>query len=509
MNKAIQRIVFVSMFFMLLLIGSACSNNTGEEKANVPKNDINIRIQNDPDFLDPHQAEASITFQMILNMFDGLLAGDTDGSLKPAIATDYTISDDGLTYTFAIRDDVKFHNGEALTVDDIVYTFERLMGANGKDPLSSDFAIIDSLDSPDDHTFVIHLKEPNSAFITYLTALDSAIIPKSNDGKHNENPIGTGPFQFKSYRPGANLVLEKNNDYWKKGLPYLDNITFMFQPDDQSALLSLQAGDLDLMNIPSHRIPEVEDDFSITYEQANSILLLGYNQEKEPFNDVRVRQAINYAINRDEMIEAAFSGYAEKLGTNMSPAAGVYYRKGLEDIYNRDVKKAKQLLQEAGYPDGFQATITISSHHQMYANISQVAVENLKDIGIDLQIEVVEWGVWLEHVYQGSDFEMTVIDFTGSLSPYETMKRYISDASNNFFHFNNDEFDQLMKDVLLEKTEHQQIEMYNKAQEILNKEAAAAYIADYQFIWAMDPRIKGYKHYPFFFHDMSEVRFTD
>src|SRR5699024_3716948 len=162
---------------------------------------------------------------------------------------------------------------------------------------------------------------------------------------------------------------------------------------------------------------EVEDDYHLEYQDNNSTVLIGFNEDKEPFNDVLVRQAINYAINTDDVIEGAYAGSATKIGSNMSPAMGDVYKEGLEDAYEDDVEKAKNLLEEAGYPHGFKTTITVSSHSERYTDIAQVAVENLKEIGIDVEIEVVEWGVWLDRVYQGRDYEMTAIDFTGKLSP--------------------------------------------------------------------------------------------
>ncbi|GIO27013.1 ABC transporter substrate-binding protein [Ornithinibacillus bavariensis] len=510
MQNVFKKLVPITIFFALFLVISACSTGDSDKnKDGSSSQEINIRVNNDPDFLDPHMAEASITFQMLLNIFDGLMVGDTDGSLKPALAKDYSISDDGLTYTFTIRDNVKFHNGDPLTTEDIMYSFERLMGKGSGKPLTSNFDNIASLEAPDDKTFVITLKEPNSAFLSYLTAQDSAILPKSNDGKHNEEPIGTGPFKYQSYSPQNNLVLVKNKDYWKEGLPYLDKVTFTFQPDDQTALMSLQAGEMDFVSVGAHRVPEVENNFKLEYQNSNATLLVGFNEAREPFNDTRVRQAINYAINKDDIIEAVFSGYATKIGSNMSPAMGAFYEEGLEKMYDHDVEKAKNLLSEAGYPDGFETTISISSHAAMYTDVAQIVVENLKEIGIKAKIEVVEWGIWLDRIYKGRDYDMTIIDFTGKLSPYETIKRYQSEDSGNLVHFSNNEYDELMKNVLLETDENRQIEMYHRAQEILAEEAAAAFIADYQIIWAMNPKMEGYKLYPYFFHDLSEVKLVD
>src|SRR5699024_1899896 len=272
--------------------------------------------------------------------------------------------------------------------------------------------------------------------------------------------------------------------------------------------LSLQAREVDIMGIPAHRIEEVENDFTIETQEANSTLLIAFNEDVEPFDDVRVRQAINFAMNKDDIIESIFSGYAAKLGSNMRPAMESVYLEGLENMYEQDIERAKELMKEAGYSDGFSTKITVSSHRSMYADIAQIAKENLKEIGIDLEIEVVEWGIWLEQVYTDHNYEMTTIDLTGRPSAYEILNDYVSTNDNeNFFRFNNAEFDDLMDRVLLEDEPEEQVALYERAQEILAEEAAAVYIADYQFIWALDPQLEGMKYYPFYFHDMSEVNY--
>lgn len=500
--------MLLSLIVSCFLILSACSDNGAAGVDAEKAQEIKVRINDDPDYLDPHMATASISFQMILNMFEGLFAPETDGSLSPAVAEEYTVSDDGLTYTFNIRDNVKFHDGSPVTVKDVVYTFERLMGTKTGQPLKGIFTNVESFEAKDDDSFVMKLKEPDSNFLYSLTALQAAIIPAANEGKHNEKPIGTGPFKFSGYNPGTSLVLEKHEDYWQEGLPYLDKVTFAFQSDDQSALMTLLAGEVDLTGVPAERLAEVEKDFNITKQNNNSSLIVTFNQEKEPFNNLKVRQAINMAINKQDIIDSVFSGYATRIGSNMSPAMGDYYLDGLQDVYERDIDKAKQLLAEAGYPDGFKTTISVSSHNDIYSKIAQIVVENMKEIGIDVEIEVVEWGIWLERIYFGRDYEMTTIDLTGRPSAYEILNDYIStNEGENFFRFKNDEFDKVMTDVLKETNQSKQIEMYQRAQEILTEESASVYIADYQVLWGFDKNIEGLKNYPFWFHDMSEVRF--
>jgi peptide/nickel transport system substrate-binding protein len=502
----------VTMLLVSVLVLSACASENGgsdQDKDNEKTQDIRVRINDDPDFLDPHLATASISFQMIVNMFEGLFSPETDGTLKPAIAEKYELSDDGLTYTFNIKDNVKFHNGDPVTVQDIKYTFDRLMGTNNNEPLSSNFTKVESIEIPDDSTVVMKLTEPNSNFLYSLTALQSAIIPESNEGKHNDHPIGTGPFKFVSYNPGADLVLAKNTEYWKEGLPYLDKVTFVFQSDDQGAFMALQGKELDLTSVPAHRISEVENDFNLNHQDNNSSLIIAFNNERKPFNDVKVRQAINYAMNKQDIIDSVYSGFATPLGSNMSPAMGDYYLDGLQNKYDRDIEKAKELLAEAGYPDGFKTKMSVSSHNTMYSDIAQVAAENLKEIGIEVEIEVIEWGIWLDRIYRGRDYEMTAIDLTGRPSAYEILNDYVStNDSENFFKFSNAEFDKVMADVLKEPELGEQIKLYHRAQEILTEEAAAVYVADYQIIWALNKDLEGQKTYPFWFHDMSEVRFT-
>lgn len=501
---------------IVVLLVSACSNDDkkdassgGKTVADLPQ-DIVVRINDDPDFLDPHKATASISYQMILNIFEGLMAPETDGTLKEGLAESYSLSDDGLTYTFKIRPGVKFHNGEDLTVEDIQYSFDRLMGKNGGEKMSNSFDNVASTEAPDANTFVIKLKEPNSNFLYSCTARQSAILPKSNDGKHNENPIGTGPFAYVKYSPGSNLELKKNEHYWQEGLPYLNKVTFTFQSDDQAAIMSLMANEVDLTSVPWQRVSEVENNYNLSHQNNNSSLIVTFNEMKAPFNNVKVRQAINYAVNKSDIIDSVFAGYAVPLGSNMSPAMGDYQKKGLENKYKRDVEKAKALLAEAGYPNGFKTKITVSSHNNMYSNIAQIVAANLKEIGIDVEIEVVEWGIWLDRVYFGRDYQMTTIDLTGRASAYDILNDYIStNESENFFKFKNAEYDKIMENVLKERDPAKQIDYYYRAQEILAEQAAAVYIADYQIVWGSNKKVTGLKNYPFWYHDMSEVKFSN
>lgn len=503
MKKKVFLIATVSLLFVAVLSGCSGQSDSGSSHDN--KKVINIRIASGPDFLDPHKANASLTFRMLLNVFEGLMNPKPGGGIQPGLATSYKVSDDGLTYTFSLRKHVTFHNGDPMTASDVLYSFHRLMGTKTGHPLSSQFKNVKNIKAPDDHTVIFHLKQPDSAFLSMLTANQAAILSKKNDGKQNNHPVGTGPYQFVKYLPQNKLVLAKYDDYWQEGLPYYEKVNFVFQSDDQAALLSLKSGDIQLTSIAQHKYKEVKDDFHVVKQNTNAVFLLGFNEKRKPFNQLKVRRAINYAVDKDKIISAVFAGFATKLYSHLSPAMGVYYNSDLKGYYETNIQKAKRLMKEAGYADGFQTTITVPTHDNMYLDAAQVIAQQLQKINIKVKIEPVTFAKWLENVYQKRQYDMTIIDFTGYLSPYRILERYRTNASGNMMNYSNPAYDKLMNHVLQVTNKDKRIKMYKRAQRILTEDAAAVYIADYQTIWAMDKNITGFKKYPIFYLDVAHL----
>lgn len=462
-----------------------------------------IRTSTDPDNLDPHLSSASLTQQIMLNVFEGLVKPAPDSSVVPGLAESYTVSEDGLTYTFTLRENVKFHDGSPLTAADVVYSFERLMGKGMEKPLTSNLADVETVESPDARTVVFKLKQTNSSFLALLPTL--VVLPVANDGKHGETPIGTGPYKFVEYTPQQRIVLEKFAEYWQEGVPSIDRVEFVIIPDDQTAFLQLQSGAIDLTAVSADQIGQLNDNFKVVSQGANSVMLMGMNQAIEPFNNPDVRRAIAYAIDREAINLAVYNGLATILGSNMSPVMAKYFEPGLDKVYQPDVEKAKQLLADAGYPNGFPMTLSISSHAAVYSQIAQIIADQLKQVGIDVKIETVEFGVWLERIYTNREYEATIIDFTGKLDPYAVLGRYKSDFRRNFFNYNNPAYDELMVQALRETDEQKRIDLYKQAQRILTEDAAAIYLLDYPFHWAMKANIEGYTPYPIFFHDLSRL----
>lgn len=463
-----------------------------------------VGIQQDLDSLDPHLAVAAGTREVLFNIFEGLVKPDEDGNLVPAVASDYSVSDDGKIYTFKLREGVKFHNGATVTAEDVKYSIDRCAGKLGGEALVSALSVIDSVNIVDQSTIQIVLSEPDTELIGYLTV---AIIPKDYDNQA-QAPVGTGPFQFVSYTPQQNLIVKKFDDYWQDGVPYLDQVEFKIVSNTDSVLLDLKGGSIDIYAyLTADQANELKSSFQILEGNMNLVQALFLNNKSDLFDDVKVRQAIAYAVNRQEILDMVAGGKGTIIGSNMFHGFSKYYDAELADVYAQDIKKAKQLLKEAGYPDGFEMTIKVPSNYQFHVDTAQVIVEQLKQVGITAKIELVEWTTWLSDVYKARDYEATVIGLDAQLAPKDLMDRYASDASNNFVNFSNTQYDDILKKAIATTNDDEKVKYYKQLQKILTDNAASVYIQDPALTVAMNKKLAGYKFYPVYVQDMSSVYF--
>ncbi|MCB1223278.1 MAG: ABC transporter substrate-binding protein, partial [Mesotoga sp.] len=361
---------------------------------------------------------------------------------------------------------------------------------------------VSKIEAADDKTVRVKLSTLNTDFLEKFIV---AIIPESNEN-HEKNPVGTGPFRFVEYRPGQRLVIEKFEEYWNPELPKVEEVEFRIIPDNQAAIMSFLAGEVQILpRLDAIQAMALGDRYNLLTAEQNMVQLMAMNHAVSPFDDIRVRRAINHAVDKEEIIEIVAGGYGTKLGSNMSPIMSAYYREGLEDYYEPSVEKAKALLSEAGYPDGFDTKITVPSNYQFHIDTAQVIAEQLKRVGIRAEIELVEWSVWLDRVYTAREYEMTIIGLTGKLSAYEILRRYVSDYPRNFYNYSDSEYDRIIS-LAIEKTAvEEKASMFKRAQEILTEDAAAVYIMDPNFIVALAPNLHGYTVYPLYVQDMSTL----
>ena len=512
-----KRLLLLAVSASLLVSLCACGGDTangdptessGTAQTGEPSygGSVTVGISQDVDSLDPHKAVNAGSSEVLFNLFEGLMKASPDGGVTTAVASDYKISEDGTTYTFTLREGVKFHNGDTVTIQDVVYSLERCAGSeNDGVPLIAAFSNVVSVGSEGDDTVYVVLAEPSLEFLNSMTV---AIIPAGSGSTQASSPVGTGPFRYVSYAPQESLAVEKFADYWGEK-PYLDSVTFKVVNDTNSLVLGLKGGSLDMViHLPNSVSAEVKKDFTVLEDTMKLVQALYINNTVKPFDDVRVRQAMYYAINVGEVIDFVCDGAGVATGTSMYPAFTKYFVAELAERYQQDLAKAKQLLAEAGYPDGFDMTITVPSNYGQHVDAGLVIAQQLSAIGINATVEEVEWATWVGEVYKGRDFQTTVSGIAASdMTAREMLERYTTTHSKNFIGFSNEEFDRVVEQAKTTLDMDEQVALYKRAQEILNEQAASLWLQDLCDLVVMNPKLGGMTFYATYVLDMSSISY--
>ena len=505
MHQSVKKsLVFASVLALGTTAIAGCT-----KKADVNNNAV-VGITQEPGIFDPHTVVAAGDEEIIFNVYEGLMKFDYEGNLNPCLATDVEISADASVYTFTIREGVKFHDGSDFDANDVVYSLKRAAGlleTQDGTALVSELDSISDVQVTSDGRVEVTLEAGNSELLSFFTV---GIIPEGYDNCQKA-PVGTGPFKFESYTPGQSVILIKNDNYWQKGLPYLDKVTFKVCADMDAGLTELANGSIDIFPYLSKDRADQLDPakYNIESNGSNMVQIFALNNAVEPLNDVRVRQAINYAINRKDIISVTMDGAGVELATAMSPAMGSYYDTSLDGSFDQDVEKAKALMAEAGYENGFDITCTVPSSYLIHVNTAVELASELKAIGINMEIKQVDWATWLESVYAGRQYETTVIALTSSYAPYDVVGRYASTADGNFINYSNPEVDELLKKIPLTADESERTELYHQVLAVLTEDACSAYIQDPTTITAVSTRLEGYHVYPMYVQDMSQVKLVE
>ena len=492
------------MTMSIALIG--CSGDKAKDSS-----EIVVGIPQDlEDSLDPHKALAAGTKEILFNVYEGLLKPDSQGNNIPAVAESYTVSEDLMTYTFKLRDGIKFHNGKNVTADDVKYSIDKFAGiSDGSEPLVSAFSVIEEVNIIDDKTVDVVLNTPDTDLPTYLAMVSAAIIPKDN-----ENPdtvaIGTGPYKYVSRSPQENVICEAFDDYWGEKAN-IKNVTFKVESNADSIVMDLLGGSIDFYaRLTIDQVKQLNDEFSVYEGTMNLVQALYLNNNVKPFDDVRVRQALSYATDVDEILDITAEGKGTKIGSSMFPAFGKYYDESLSKLYPTDIEKAKELLKEAGYENGFNMTITVPSNYQPHIDVAQVLAEQYKKIGVNAEIQLVEWNSWLSDVYTGRDFESTVIGVDASyLAASALLSRFESTAANNFINFKSDAYDKAYNKTLTTADDDERTALYLECEKILADEAANVYIQDLPEYVVLNKKFTGYEFYPLYVQDIAKLKLAE
>lgn len=379
-------IVVFSLVFALVfpsIVGTAQSNSASDEA----KAGGTLNLSLGPDFVtfNPFYDETNKEFKPVV--FEALLRRTSDLSFEPWLAKSWEISDDERTVTIHLREGVKFHNGREMTADDIVWSLEEAANPEPGYHVTDFFTDFAGAEKVDKYTVKANYQEPTHLKLDGLARL--YIFPKEALPDIKTKPVGTGAFKFEEWVPDDHATFVKFEDYWRSGLPYLDKLVVKPMPDPQSAMLNIQAGTIDfLMRIPKNRVSLLEKTDGLTIDKSPpgfNFPAFIININRSPFDNKLVRQAMNYALNRDEMSKLAFGGVLKPAKLPIYEESWAYDEKAAE-YYQYDPEKAKELLAEAGYPDGFKFDLTVRGTSGFHLDQAQVYAEQLSEIGVEANL---------------------------------------------------------------------------------------------------------------------------
>jgi peptide/nickel transport system substrate-binding protein len=470
------------------------------------RTDLVLGVVLEPPHLDPTAgAAAAIDEVVYANVFEGLTRIGPHGEVEPALAESWTVSDDGKTYIFKLHTGVKFHDGTTFDADDVKFSLDRARAPDSTNAQKGLFAAIDTVEAVDPATVKVTLKNPQGSFLYNMGWGDAVIVAPESAATNKEKPIGTGPFKFDHWNKGSEITIVKNPDYWGEPAS-LDKAEFRIVPDAAAAVPALLSGDVQAFPFfpAGDALPQIEADprFKVVIGSTEGETILAINNKKPPFDDLKVRQAISYAIDRKAVIDGAGTGgYGIPIGSHFSPANKAYV--DLTGEYPYDPAKAKELLKEAGYPDGFKATLKLPP--PAYAREGgQVIASELRDVGIDLEIIPVEWADWLSKVFTDKDYDLTIVSHT------EPNDIDIYSRKDYYFNYDNPAFDKVIDALNLTSDDAKRTALYGEAQKILADDAVNAFLFELPKIGVWDARLEGlWENAPIQANDLTKVKWTE
>ena len=472
---------FVASSFVAICATGALANDS-----------VTIAVQLEPPNLDPTGGAAqAIDTVLYHNVFEGLTRFEADGSVVPGLAQSWDISADGLIYTFNLVPGVTFHDGTAMDSEDVVFSLDRARAEDSINAQKALFAGIESAEAVDPVTIKVTLSQPNGSFLFNMAWGDAVIVSEDSVVDIATNPIGTGAYKFSDWAQGDKIELVRNDDYW--GLaPAIETATFRFISDPTAAFAAVMAEDVDAFaGFPApENLPQFDADprFTVLRGNTEGETILSINNKMPPFDNVLVRQAVAHAIDRQAIIDGAMFGVGTPIGTHFAPHNPDYV--DLTANSNYDPEKAKALLVEAGFADGFTTTLKLPP--PSYARRGgEIIAAQLRQVGIKTEISNLEWAQWLEEVFKGKDFGLSIVSHT------EPMDIGIYANPDYYFQYDNPDFQALIEELTATAEPAARSDLLAQAQTILSEDYVNGYLfelaytsvvkADLQGMWESQP----------------------
>ncbi len=477
---------------MLALAGCSAGESVDINGSSSDGSTLIAAIGGEPDQLDPQRTSSYFSFEVLENVFDTLVEPDENLEMQPALAESWEVSDDQLTWTFDLRDGVTFHDGSDFTSADVVYSYNRIIDEQLANAWR--FSAITDISAPDDDTVVITVGQPSPNLLSNLGGFKGmAIVSQDNveSGDITTDPIGTGPFSLEDYVTGDHITLTANPDYWG-GAPELAGVEYRFISEPSTALAALQAGDIDWTDVvPTQQVTDLEssDELTLGMTPSNDYWYLALNEAREPWNDVRVRQAIAYAIDRDAIVQAVSFGTAAENQLAI-PEQSIWYTE--YDQYSTDLDKAQSLLDEAGFTGGTLEMLATSDYPET-VTAAQIIAANLEPLGIDVTISQPDFSTWLDEQNSGN-FDMLMMGWLGNIDPDDFYyAQHHTDGVSNAQKYSNTEVDSLLDAGRTETDQAARAELYADAATIIADEVSYIYLYNPSVIQSWSPSVTGYE----------------
>src|SRR5437867_167727 len=461
-----------------------------------------VQVATEPPGLDLVASPASAIAAVVhYNIQECLVKVDRNGKLVPWLAERWHTTDNR-NYTFFLKRGVHFHNGREMTAADVKYVFERAKNPETKHHQQARYENIADIIVKDDYTVTLSLRELDAAFLLTLARQGSVIYPREAVDAMKSEPIGTGPFKLAEWVRGDRIVLVKNPDYHVKGLPKLDKVTYRFIPDPNAALAALKAGDIDaaMFGIGPEHVPDLEKDprFQVIVGETTNDVILAMNNSRKPYTDVRVRRAITHGINKPEVVRGAMFGLGRVLGTNVDPLNPYFV--DMSGAMPHDAARAKKLLAEAGYPNGFETVLKVAPQYYYTVRTGEVLADQLQKIGVKVKIEQIEWGQWLSRVWKDADYDLTIIGHAEAWDIANYAK------PTYYYRYDSAEFQKLFKDSEVTVDDKARRELYVKMQKKLVEDAPVVWLYIHPRLAVTKKGLQGlWKDLPLPAFDLSEV----
>lgn len=511
--------------FVLLLFVAACSNSDdaalpGVEAVSQPSfGDTFIEASiGDASTLLPVLASDSASSSINSLVYNGLIRYDKNLEIEGELAESWQISDDNRTMTFYLRKDVKWHDGKPFTAADVKFTYELYIDPKTPTAYAESFRQVTSVETPDEYTFIVHYDTPYApALLSWATLIHPKHLLEGQDVTKSplaRKPVGTGPYRFAEWVGGEKIVLESNPDYFE-GQPYIKRVVYRIIPDISTQFLELQTGSLDFMGLSPLQFDRQTDTpaFRRLYNKYSYLSFgysyLGYNLRRPMFKDKRVRQALSYAINKQELIDGVLMGYGVVATGPYKPDTWVYNPDVPKYDYSPD--KAKALLAEAGWTDtngdgvrdknGTELAFTIVTNqgNDLRSKTGEIIQRRFKEVGVDVKLRIIEWATFLKEFINPGNFDATILAWTGGPEPDQYNIWHSSKTGPqqlNFIGFENAEVDQLLEDGRRVFDQHERKKYYDRFQQILAEEQPYTFLYIGEALPAVSKRFRGVEAAP-------------